>query len=136
MHNRALVTTILLAAVLLAATARAQAPSYLTQWGTEGAGSGQFDRPYGVAVDASGNVYVADMGNDRIQKFTSSGTYLTQWGSSGTGDGQFNCPSGAAVDGSGNVYVADQSNNRIQKFGRVTTPAKSMTWGRIKALYR
>jgi hypothetical protein len=72
--------------------------------------------PWGVAVDASGNVYVADNGNRRIQKFTSSGTYVTQWGSYGTGDGQFDYPCGVAVDASGNVYVADASNQRIQVF--------------------
>jgi hypothetical protein len=68
-------------------------------------------------VDATGNVYVTDRGNSRIQKFTSDGTCLTQWGTFGTGDGQFGNPLGVAVDGSGDtVYVADSWNNRIQKF--------------------
>src|SRR6185369_13103021 len=49
--------------------AAAQAPPYLTQWGTFGSGDGQFNYPQGVAVDATGNVYVADSRNDRIQKF-------------------------------------------------------------------
>ena len=69
-----------------------------------------------VAVDASGNVFVLDDVDDRIQKFTDTGTFLTQWGSGGTGDGQFTTPFGIAVDGSGNVFVADAVNNRIQKF--------------------
>jgi DNA-binding beta-propeller fold protein YncE len=64
--------------------------SYLTQWGSFGTGNGQFNVPFGVAVDSFGNVYVADADNSRIQKFTSGGTYLTQWGSFGTGNGQFN----------------------------------------------
>ncbi len=68
-----------------------------------------------VAVDVSGNMYVADLSN-QIQKFDSSGTFLTKWGSIGSGDGQFNYPYGVAVDNSGNVYVADTNNNRIQKF--------------------
>jgi DNA-binding beta-propeller fold protein YncE len=67
-------------------------------------------------VDSSGNVYVADTGNNRIQKFTSNGVFVTKWGSKGTGDGQFNAPRGVAVDSSGNIYVADYYNNRIQKF--------------------
>jgi DNA-binding beta-propeller fold protein YncE len=96
--------------------AQAQAPPYLTQWGSPGAGNGQFDGPAGMAVDAAGNVYVADYGNHRVQKFTSSGTYLLQWGTQGSGPGQFNGPEGLAVDASGNVYVADFGNNRIQKF--------------------
>ena len=61
----------------------------------------------GVAVDGSGNVFVADQLNNRIQVFDNTGTFLTTWGSLGSGDGQFNDPAGVAVDGSGNVFVAD-----------------------------
>jgi len=70
----------------------------------------------GVATDHEGNVYVADLGNNRIQKFTNSGAYLTQWGSSGIGDGQFDRPFALATDGAGNVYVCDYNNGRVQKF--------------------
>jgi sugar lactone lactonase YvrE len=69
-----------------------------------------------VAVDAVGNVYVADSYNDRIQKFDSDGTYLTQWGSPGSGDGEFVELGGVAVDAVGYVYVTDVHNHRIQKF--------------------
>ncbi len=93
-----------------------------------------------VAVDASGNVYVTDARNNRIQMFTGNGAYLTQWGSSfeayGSGDGEFHGPFGVAVDASGSVYVADSANYRIQVFGYPPTPTKSTTWGRIKTLYR
>ena len=88
-----------------------------------------------MAVDASGNVYVADMVNDRIQKFTSEGTFLAKWGSQGNGDGQFRIPSGVAVDASGNVYVADSDNDRIQVFASgeaspTPTPIPGVTsWG-------
>ena len=92
------------------------AVNFLTKWGTDGVGFGQFNIPFGVAVDSSGNVYVADTFNNRIQKFTSTGTFITKWGSSGSGDGQFSFPTGIAVDSSGNVYVVDRSHNRIQKF--------------------
>jgi hypothetical protein len=96
----------------------------LTQWGSAGSGNGQFSGLSGVATDGSGNVYVVDAGNDRIQKFDGSGHFLTTWGSPGSGNGQFDfgepffsvSPAGVATDGSGNVYVADFSNNRIQKF--------------------
>ena len=77
---------------------------------------GQFGNPNGIALDSSGNVYVADAGNDRIQKFNSNGAFVTTWGSSRTANGQFISPNGIAVDSSGNVYVAEFSNNRIQKF--------------------
>jgi DNA-binding beta-propeller fold protein YncE len=103
--------------------------SYLAQWGTEGSGDGQFGYPTGVAVDASGNVYVADQGNCRIQKFTSDGAYVTQWGTLGSGDGQFRYPYGVAVDASGNVCVADYVNHRIQKF---TSSGSYLTqWGTL-----
>jgi len=91
-------------------------PVYVTQWGTQGSGDGQFFYPSGVATDAAGAIYVVDTFHDRIQKFTSTGTYLTQWGSSGNGDGQFSNPWGVATDAFGNVYVADFGNHRIQKF--------------------
>ena len=88
----------------------------LTKWGGKGTTNGLFNGPFGVAVDSSGNVYVSDSGNNRIQKFNSSGTFITQWGTFGGANGNFNSPIGVAVDGSSNVYVADVNNNRIQKF--------------------
>ncbi len=90
---------------------------YVTQWGSYGSGPGQFNEPLGVAVDSSGNVYVADWGsNNRVQKFTSNGGFILSWGGTGSGNGQFNNPGQIAVDSSGNVYVADAANNRVQKF--------------------
>src|SRR5262245_65043870 len=76
---------------LLATPPAVQASGYVfvTQWGTSGSGDGQFSRPTGVATDAVGNVYVADYGNNRIQKFTSTGTYLLQSGTLGNANGQF-----------------------------------------------
>ena len=86
------------------------------KFGTAGSGDGQFNNPQGVAVDGSGNVYVADTYNNRVQKFSSSGVFLSKWGTQGSEDGQFKGPYGVAVDGSGNVYVADYGNGRVQKF--------------------
>ena len=93
-----------------------RAPVFVAKWGSEGSGDGQFNQPYSVAVDGQGNVYVAEAGNDRIQKFSGDRRFITKWGSEGSGDGQFDDPSGVAVDGQGNVYVADYENTRIQKF--------------------
>ena len=107
--------------------------TYITQWGqyTEGRNkdSTQFGKknvgvqsdttflhPSSVDTDLTGQVYVADRGNNRIQKFDSNGKFLGEWGSSGTHPGEFNSPSGIAVDSPSFVYVADTGNNRIQKF--------------------
>ena len=88
-----------------------------------GAGTAaRFFFPRGVAVDSSGNVYVADRYNNRIRKITSEGMVSTLAGSgipdyhdaAGTA-ARFNSPRGVAVDSSGNVYVADTYNHRIRK---------------------
>ena len=76
--------------------------------GFPGTGNGQFSNPIGVAVDSSGNVYVTDANNNRVQKFTSTGNYITQWGHFGNQNGNFTSD-GVAVDSSGNVYVADMA---------------------------
>lgn len=111
-----------------AAHAQLDTPWLVNRWGTCCTGDGRFFNPRGVAVDAAGNLYVADTFNYRIQKFDRTGTFLTKWGVNGTnGDGEFSYPSGVAVDAAGHVYVADTFNDRIQKFyGDGTFLAK---WG-------
>jgi tripartite motif-containing protein 71 len=108
--------TILFLGLMSASIIHAETYQFVTKWGSYGGGNGQFYSSHGVAVDSSGNVYVADGGNNRIQKFDSNGTFLTKWGLYGSGDGQFKIPRYIAVDSSGNVYVVDVDNHRIQKF--------------------
>jgi hypothetical protein len=91
-------------------------PTFITEWGIKGSGDGEFFDPWSIATDASGNVYVSDAGNDRIQKFDAGGTFITKWGSYGTGDGELNSPGGMVTDASGDVYVLDVANYRVQKF--------------------
>ena len=71
-----------------------QTPQFILQWGSNGAGNGQFSGPHGIEVGADGNVFVVDTGNNRIQKFTSNGVFLLKWGSFGASPGQFNHPHG------------------------------------------
>jgi sugar lactone lactonase YvrE len=83
----------------------------------------RFDYPQGVAVDGSGNVYVADW-ESTVRKVTAAGVVSTLAGMAGqppgSADGtgaaaRFEYPEGVAVDGSGNVYVADTNNHTIRK---------------------
>jgi uncharacterized protein (TIGR03663 family) len=80
---------------------------------------GTFIEPWGVAVDAQGDVYVADTWNHRIQKFDQAGKFLLEWGSAGQpGDGTngFWGPRGIAVGNDGHVYVTDTGNKRVVVF--------------------
>jgi hypothetical protein len=102
-------------------------PEFILMWGTYGTGGGQFNIPAGISVDVSGNVYISEYANHRIQKFSNTGEWITMWGSWGSGNGQFMRPHGIGVDINCNVYVADQSNHRIQKFS--TDGSYLTSWG-------
>jgi hypothetical protein len=87
--------------------------------------------PLGLGVDAAGNVYIADYGNDRIRKLHVANGLLTTVAGSGIrafgGDGgeatagQINLPQGVALDSAGNLYIADTSNHRVR---RVSVPTR------------
>jgi len=89
---------------------------YSSSFGTFGTGTGQFKHPAGITVDLSGNLWVVDQDNDRVQKFNGAGEYLSSFGSPGSGDGQFGRPTDIAVDAKGNLWVTDAGNSRVQKF--------------------
>jgi len=103
--------------------------TFITQWGSQGSGQGQFNFPYDITVDGSGNIYVADSYNHRVQKFTSSGAFITEWGSLGSGPGQFDIPIAIAVGGEGDVYVTETNNHRVQKF--TSSGAFLTQWGSL-----
>lgn len=106
-------------------------------WGDAGDGgpaaSAQLAGPRGIEVDESGNVLIADSGNNRIRKVSLSGIITTVAGNGKAGlagDGgaatgaQLNYPVGVALDASGNIFIVDRSNNRIRKVsaaGIITT---------------
>jgi sugar lactone lactonase YvrE len=91
-----------------------------------------FNRPEGVALDATGNIFVADSANDTIREITTDGTVATLAGSVGlsgnidgdSGTARFNYPTGLAVDGSGNIFVADCLNDTIRE---ITADGSVMT---------
>jgi hypothetical protein len=119
------------------------------QAGISGGGAGQFDGPAGVATDSSGDVYVADYRNARIDEFSAAGAFIKaygwgvadgasqfetctstcQTGIYGGGAGQFDDPSGVAVDPSGDVYVADTFDDRIDEFSAAGAFIKAYGWG-------
>jgi len=90
------------------------------QWvatiGSPGNQAGQLLNPLGISTDLEGNIYIADTGNDRIQKFSSEGKYLKQTGGFGWDNGQFNRPTDILVNKNFNILVVDSRNQRIQQF--------------------
>jgi DNA-binding beta-propeller fold protein YncE len=105
----------------------------LRQFGSPGSGPGQFHFQYqagssgsqsgGIAVNArTGDVYVADTWNERIEEFTGQGVFVRAWGrgvpagATRLREGEFYGPRGLAIGPGGDVYVADTGNRRIQVF--------------------
>ena len=116
------------------------------QAGIAGGGAGQMDRPF-VAIDSSGNVYVDDLGNSRVDQFTTGAEFVRAWGwgvadgqaqletcttscqsgIGGSGDGQLHGASGGgsqgiAADTMGDVFVSDSGNSRVEEYSTTGTP--------------
>ena len=98
--------------------------NFVTQWGHHGNELGEFSfgssqnytQPPGGGIAVAGNyVYVADSGNDRIERFNLTGGEAMAWGEKGSGFGQFSYPRGVAANES-EVIVSDDDNHRIEKF--------------------
>lgn len=84
-----------------------------------GPAANQLSGPNRLFVDAAGNLYIPDMGNNRVQKWAPGAiSGITVAGGNGPGSqaNQFNRPTSVAVDAAGNIYIADQNNNRVQKW--------------------
>ena len=137
---RVTIATLLFLGFLTVASAQGQGAAFRTQAGrpattgnADGVGSAaRFNNPTGMAMDGSGNLYMADTLNNSIRKIAPDGTTTTfAGGQAGSADGNgtnasFRSPVGVVVDANGNIYVADQSNNTIRKItpdGTVSTLA-------------
>jgi tripartite motif-containing protein 71 len=94
---------------------RAQAPPFATQWGSPGSGDSQFNFAHHLALSPTGDVYVGDLLNDRVQQFTSGGAYVRQWPVTGS--------DGIAVGSDNAVYVVGV--NQVRKFSASGTPLLS-----------
>ncbi|KAL5496820.1 hypothetical protein EMCRGX_G013182 [Ephydatia muelleri] len=83
--------------------------------GSSGSGDGQFSHPWGISI--KGDVlYVADSGNHRVQKLTSSGKFLHKFGQEGSGQGQLSWPVAVIIDPNNKLIVSDYNNHRIHIF--------------------
>lgn len=102
--------------------------------GGYGIGTGSFDKPVDVAVDAAGSFYVLDGGNNRVQVFDSFANFVLTFGTYGSRNGEFFKPGAIAVVTAGSarekhdfVYVVDTGNNRVQKFEWVDNPDRPVS---------
>lgn len=100
-------TFILTSFFFLAGNAHASV-DYVRQWGSPGSGNGEFNDPLGIAYGNDGYIYVADLNNDRVQKFTALGQYVSQISATGA--------AAIAFDSSNNMYVTDDTNDQVYKF--------------------
>ncbi len=119
------VLRMLLVVAVLAPPAAGQKPTkiqmafrFVSEFGEMGTGPGRFRGPSGITVDPLGNLFVADTGNERVQKFDARGEYLVEVGSFGWEPGQFSGPVGVATGKGLDLYVADSRNNRVQILNR------------------
>ena len=89
-------------------------PSVVAGDGTPGTGSNNLHTPWGIVVDSSSVLSVADCGNNRIQQFRVNQTNVTTFiRTLSTGNIVLNCPAGIALGASGNLFIADRNNHRI-----------------------
>jgi len=122
-HTAILVSSVILLA-LLAGCSGPQAPGRVRPTirfhldrviGAHGAGAGQFNRPTTLVADATGNLFVVDSINTRIQQFDATGVHQLSFGRYGNDPGEFRSPYGIATDGT-SLYVTDRGRWRVEQF--------------------
>jgi RHS repeat-associated protein len=93
-----------------------EAPQFLTSLGYASQSHTGLKNPTDVAVDAAGNVWAVDKGNNRIVEYNEAGEFIREAGGAGSTGGKLSSPSGIAIDSSGNLDVTDTANNRVAQF--------------------
>ena len=106
---------------------------FIQAFGKEGSGNEQFKGPSGITI-SGGNLYVTEVGNNRVQELTTAGKYVPQFGKAGSGsNNEFDEPRGITVESrTGDLYVSDTGNNRVQEFtsaGKLITKFGSAGFG-------
>ena len=89
---------------------------YISEFASYGEADGLFVWPTSIALDAQGNVYVADEWLHRISVFSKDGEFLSKWGKGGSGDGEIDFPAGIVISPDGTLFLTDSRNHRVQKF--------------------
>ena len=90
----------------------------LRSFGAEGRNIGQLLNPQAVEIDLNGVIYIADSGNNRVQKFDSDGIPLSRTSGWGVSEDRFDQPLDIALDGGLNLFIADYNNNRLVRLDR------------------
>jgi RHS repeat-associated protein len=96
-------------------------PQYLTSIGVGSSSHSAVSKPADVAVDAAGNIWAVDRGNNRIVEYNEAGEFLREAGSLGSTGGKLSSPSAIAIDSAGNLDVTDTANNRVAQFSSTGT---------------
>jgi DNA-binding beta-propeller fold protein YncE len=104
------------------------AGQFVTCWGTNGTGEGQFQRVRALALGPDGLLYAADACNHRVQAFTRDGAFVKAFGGVGSGPGEFSYPYDLGFDPAGYLYVVERGNCRVQKLTADGVPVAS--WGK------
>ena len=150
LNHRLLIAFVCIILSFAACTKRAVTPKYNYSSGTtvttdtsQGDSVASFNEPTALAVDASGNIFVADYGNNLIREISAAGVVTTVAGNgmqgsvnSTTANSSFNGPTGLCLDATGNIYIADNNNNQIRLIsaGNVTTVAGSDSIGAVDGI--
>lgn len=101
-----------------------------------GDGPGEFIFPSGIALDLEGNIYVSEIGNDRIQKLDPDQQWLNSWGRFGRDSADFDDPTALAFGPDGSLYIVDSGNRRVvvcdtggNVLQHIPLPDSSKPWG-------